>query len=146
MFVVDERCLRKERLRHIHRLYCFFDFAFQIVALIDHVGDIGALSVFPLEIEDLVKNSEDLIRVNGAQGQIVIGVAPSEFQGTLVPLKFELWIPATMMPALLGGTRDLEDSGSRAFSMVGMLRPARPAKKPKRMPVRGPNEHLSSPW
>src|SRR5713101_434525 len=39
---------------------------------------------------------------------IVIGVAPKEFQGTMVPLKFELWVPATMTPALLGGTRDLE--------------------------------------
>jgi predicted permease len=54
---------------------------------------------------------------------IVIGVAPREFQGTMLPLKFELWVPATMTPALLGGTRDLDDRTSRAFSLVGMLKP-----------------------
>jgi len=53
---------------------------------------------------------------------IVIGVAPKEFQGTMLPLKFELWVPATMAPALLGGTRDLEDRSIRAFSLIGMLR------------------------
>ncbi len=62
------------------------------------------------------------VRVN-ERDLIVIGVAPREFQGTMVPLKFELWVPATMTPALLGGTRDLEDRSIRAFSLIGMLRP-----------------------
>src|SRR5690348_11201875 len=50
------------------------------------------------------------LRVNGRE-LVIIGVAPKEFQGTLPPLKFEMWAPATMAPALLGGTRDLEDRG-----------------------------------
>jgi predicted permease len=54
---------------------------------------------------------------------IVIGVAPTEFQGTMLPLKFELWVPATMTSALLAGTRDLEDRSIRAFSLIGMLKP-----------------------
>jgi predicted permease len=62
------------------------------------------------------------LRVND-RDLIVIGVAPREFQGTMLPLKFELWVPATMAPALLGGTRDLEDRTSRAFSLIGMLKP-----------------------
>ena len=62
------------------------------------------------------------LRVN-ERDLIVIGVAPREFQGTMVPLKFELWAPATLTPALLGGTRDLEDRTSRGFSLIGMLRP-----------------------
>jgi predicted permease len=62
------------------------------------------------------------LRVNDRE-LIVIGVAPREFQGTMIPLKFELWVPATMAPALLGGTRDLEDRNSRAFSLIGMLKP-----------------------
>ncbi len=62
------------------------------------------------------------VRVNG-QELMVIGVAPREFQGTNVPLKFDLWAPATLAPALLGGTRDLEDRSIRAFSLMGMLRP-----------------------
>src|SRR4029077_12341026 len=62
------------------------------------------------------------LRVN-EHDLIVIGVAPRDFQGTMVPLKFELWAPATMAPALLGGTRDIEDRSIRAFSLIGMLKP-----------------------
>ena len=62
------------------------------------------------------------LRVND-RDLVVIGVAPKGFQGTLLPLKFELWVPATMGPALLGGTRDLEDRNSRGFSLIGMLKP-----------------------
>jgi predicted permease len=54
---------------------------------------------------------------------IVIGVAPRGFQGTVLGLKFELWAPATLGPALLSGTRDLEDRSIRAFSLIGMLKP-----------------------
>jgi predicted permease len=61
------------------------------------------------------------LRVND-RDLIVIGVAPREFQGTMLPLKFELWAPATLAPALLGGTRDLEDRTIRAFSLIGMLK------------------------
>jgi len=62
------------------------------------------------------------LRVND-RDLIVIGVAPKEFQGTMLPLKFELWVPATLTPALLGGARDLEDRSARGFSLIGMLRP-----------------------
>jgi len=62
------------------------------------------------------------LRVN-ERNLTIIGVTPREFQGTMVPLKFELWAPATMAPALLGGVRDLEDRTSRGFSLIGMLRP-----------------------
>lgn len=62
------------------------------------------------------------LRVN-ERDLAVVGVAPREFQGTTLPLKFELWVPATLAPALLGGTRDLEDRGIRAFSLVGILKP-----------------------
>jgi predicted permease len=62
------------------------------------------------------------VRVN-ERDLIVIGVAPRDFQGTMLPLKFELWVPATLAPALLGGIRDLEDRSIRGFSLIGMLRP-----------------------
>jgi predicted permease len=62
------------------------------------------------------------VRVNERE-LTVIGVAPREFQGTMLPLKFDLWVPATLTPALLGGARDLEDRSARAFSLIGMLRP-----------------------
>jgi predicted permease len=62
------------------------------------------------------------LRINDRE-LVVIGVAPKQFQGTLVPLKFELWAPATLTPVLLGGTRDLEDRNVRAFSLFGLLKP-----------------------
>ena len=62
------------------------------------------------------------LRVN-ERDLVVIGVAPKEFQGTMLGLKFELWAPATLAPALLPGTRDLQDRSIRAFSLIGMLRP-----------------------
>ncbi len=62
------------------------------------------------------------LRVN-ERDLTIIGVAPREFQGTMPPLKFELWAPATMTPALLGGARDLDDRTSCAFSLIGMLKP-----------------------
>jgi predicted permease len=62
------------------------------------------------------------LRVN-ERDLTVIGVAPRGFQGTMLPLKFELWVPATMTPALLGGARDLDDRTSRNFSLIGMLKP-----------------------
>jgi len=63
-----------------------------------------------------------ILRVND-RALVVIGVAPKDFQGTIVPLKFELWAPATMAPALLGETRDLQDRTIRSFSLIGMLKP-----------------------
>ncbi len=62
------------------------------------------------------------VRVNDRE-LVVIGVAPKDFQGTIVPLKFDLWAPATMAPALLGATRDLDDRTIRSFSLIGMLKP-----------------------
>jgi predicted permease len=62
------------------------------------------------------------VRVN-ERDLIVVGVAPAEFQGTMLPLKFDLWAPATLAPALLGGTRELEDRSFRVFSLMGTLRP-----------------------
>ena len=48
-----------------------------------------------------------MIRVNG-RDLTIVGVAPQGFQGTVLRLKFDLWLPATMAPALLNGSRELE--------------------------------------
>jgi hypothetical protein len=70
------------------------------------------------------------LRVNERE-LTVVGVAPRKFQGTMIPLKFDLWVPATLTPALLSGARDLEDRSARGFSLIGMLSPARRARKHK---------------
>ena len=53
----------------------------------------------------------------------IIGVAPAGFQGTVLGLDFDLWVPATMAPVLLGASRELEDRGSRGYAVMGRLPP-----------------------
>src|SRR5437899_1290921 len=60
------------------------------------------------------------IRVNG-RPLTVVGVAPERFQGTVLGLNFELWLPATLAPSLLAGSRELEDRSLRGYSMMGRL-------------------------
>ena len=60
------------------------------------------------------------IRVNGRL-LTVVGVAPERFQGTVLGLNFDLWLPATLAPALLAGSRELEDRSLRGYSMMGRL-------------------------
>jgi predicted permease len=53
----------------------------------------------------------------------VVGVAPAGFQGTVLMLSFDLWLPATMAPALFDRTRELDSRGERAYTTLGLLRP-----------------------
>jgi predicted permease len=69
-----------------------------------------------------------IMRVND-RPLTIIGVTPPGFQGTVVGLNFDMWVPATMAPALLGGSRELEDRGQRGYSVMGRLAPgATPAQ------------------
>ena len=62
------------------------------------------------------------VRVN-SRDLTVIGVAPRGFQGTVLRLKFDLWLPATLAPALLNGSRELDQRSSRGYTATGLLRP-----------------------
>ena len=62
------------------------------------------------------------LRLNG-QAVTVIGVAPDGFLGTTVGLSFDVWLPATLAPVLLGGAAELETRETRAYSLFGALRP-----------------------
>jgi predicted permease len=62
------------------------------------------------------------LRANG-RDLTVIGVTPDGFQGTMLGLQFDLWVPATLAPALLAGSRELEDRSLRGYSVMGRLRP-----------------------
>ena len=62
------------------------------------------------------------IRVNDRLLSIV-GVAPEGFQGTVTMLDFSLWVPATLAPSLLAGSRELDDRALRGYSVVGKLPP-----------------------
>jgi predicted permease len=61
------------------------------------------------------------IRVNG-QDLAIVGVAPPEFQGTVLGLQFDLWIPATLAQSLLSGSRELEDRSQRGYGVMGQLK------------------------
>lgn len=61
------------------------------------------------------------ITVNG-RDLIVIGVAPKRFQGTILGLSFDMWVPATMAPLLFDRSLELENRGIRGYSAMGRLR------------------------
>jgi predicted permease len=52
----------------------------------------------------------------------VIGVAPQGFQGTTIGLYFDLWLPATLAPVVLG-SGELDDRAVRGYSIMGVLEP-----------------------
>ncbi|HUE85796.1 MAG TPA: ABC transporter permease, partial [Vicinamibacterales bacterium] len=52
----------------------------------------------------------------------IVAVAPRGFQGTVLGLDFNLWVPAEAAPLLLAGSRELEERGTRAYSVAGTLR------------------------
>ncbi|OFW30911.1 MAG: hypothetical protein A3H97_19330 [Acidobacteria bacterium RIFCSPLOWO2_02_FULL_65_29] len=62
------------------------------------------------------------VRANGLDLTIV-GVAPEGFQGTVLSLQFDVFVPATMAPALLGGSRELDDRGVRGYNVIGRIGP-----------------------
>src|SRR6185295_1037264 len=55
----------------------------------------------------------------------IVGVAPERFQGTVLGLNFDLWVPATLAPLLQGGSRELDDRSMRGYAVMGRL-PSRP--------------------
>jgi predicted permease len=52
----------------------------------------------------------------------VIGVAPSNFSGTIAGLAFDVWVPVTMHPSLTGEARALTARGMRWLQTFGRLR------------------------
>ena len=62
------------------------------------------------------------LRVNGADLTIV-GVAPRGFIGTVLMLTFDLWVPATLAPVLMPGSKELDDRSARGYMLIGRLAP-----------------------
>jgi predicted permease len=60
------------------------------------------------------------LRINGSELTIV-GVTPKPFQGTVLGLNFDVWLPATLAPAISSGSRELEDRTVRGYSVLGRL-------------------------
>jgi predicted permease len=64
------------------------------------------------------------VRVNNVD-LVVVGVTPEGFQGTVLGLQFDLWVPATLAPPLLAGSRELEQRNLRGYQVIGTLRDGR---------------------
>jgi predicted permease len=62
------------------------------------------------------------IRVNG-NPLTIVGVGPEGFQGTVMGLDFDLFVPATLAPVLFGAASELDNRNSRGYSMIARLRP-----------------------
>jgi predicted permease len=60
------------------------------------------------------------LRING-QSVAIVGVAPPRFQSTTLGLAFDLWLPATMAPVLVEGSRELVDRSQRGYTVLGRL-------------------------
>ena len=61
------------------------------------------------------------LRVNDRE-LAIIGVTPEGFQGTVLGLQFDLFVPATLAPAIVPGSRELEDRNFRGYSLLGRLK------------------------
>lgn len=53
----------------------------------------------------------------------VVGVAPEGFNGTIVGLAFDLWIPATAATIVFDRSAELDARGDREYTAFGLLRP-----------------------
>ena len=52
----------------------------------------------------------------------IVGVAPEGFQGTVMGLQFDLWVPATLAPVLFAGSTELESRAQRGYAVIGRIR------------------------
>jgi predicted permease len=53
----------------------------------------------------------------------IVGVAPDGFNGTIVGLAFDLWIPATAATIVFDRSAELDARGDREYTAFGQLRP-----------------------
>lgn len=62
------------------------------------------------------------IRINGVDAPIA-AVTPEVFQGTVLGLNFEVYVPARMAPMIVRGSRELDDRSIRGYTLLGRLAP-----------------------
>jgi hypothetical protein len=51
----------------------------------------------------------------------IVGVTPPGFQGTSLGLTFDVWVPATLAPALFPGSQELDSRDVRGYLVMGRL-------------------------
>jgi predicted permease len=68
------------------------------------------------------KISGKTIKLN-RQDFTIVGVAPADFQGTIVGLTFDIFVPLRMYTQLTGGGNWIDDRGSRPLPILARLKP-----------------------
>jgi len=61
------------------------------------------------------------LRINDQVVEIA-GVVPDGFQGTVLGVDFDFWVPVRLAPSLFAGSRELEDRSQRGYYIMGKLR------------------------
>ena len=51
----------------------------------------------------------------------VVGVAPDGFQGTVLGLQFDVWLPAARAPLVVAGSRELDSRASRGYYLLARI-------------------------
>ncbi len=64
---------------------------------------------------------QQTIRAND-QVLTIVGVAPRDFQGSVLGLSFDVWLPATIAPVMFRGSNELTDRDQRGYAIMGHLR------------------------
>ena len=62
----------------------------------------------------------------------IVGVAPEAFQGTVMGLQFDLWVPATLAAVLVPGSTELESRNQRGYTAIGAPRATARRKQRRR--------------
>lgn len=60
------------------------------------------------------------LRVNG-QPLTIVGVAPAVFQGSVLGLNFDVWMPATSASIVANGSTEIRARGVRGYAVMGRL-------------------------
>lgn len=60
------------------------------------------------------------LRVNDRE-LTILGVTPEAFKGTVIGMRFDLWVPATLAPVLMEGSRELDERSIRGYQIAGRI-------------------------
>jgi predicted permease len=60
------------------------------------------------------------LHVNG-RALTIVGVTPEGFQGTVLGLQFDVWVPAASAPLLVAGSAELDSRASRGYYLLARI-------------------------
>lgn len=87
-------------------------------------GDLVAVISYDYWQSHFAGADDVLQRTLRANDQVltIVGVAPKDFQGSVLGLSFDVWLPATIAPVMYPGSNELDDRTQRGYAVMGRLR------------------------